>query len=311
MVVPDDHSGVRQYRLSSRLLRTGISFGVLVLAVLSSLAAGFFVQEDQRQEAERLARANQLLVEEIQGIRLDMATLENSLTELSQKDEKYRLLANLEPLDDEVKLAGVGGPGSRTLESNPLWQVDRPLAAMTFGASEDLNALIRRAQLLSTSWSEATQEMSSQVDVWQRTPSIIPIPGTEGRNYWTSSRFSKNRMHPILNVRRPHKGIDIVARRGTPVVAAAKGTIRYAGNTGGDYGYMVEIDHGHGHVTRYAHLGRGSLVVKRGQVVERGEKLAEVGMTGLVTNPSLHYEVLVNGRAENPERFVLGDVLLF
>ena len=307
MVVPDDHSGVRQYRLSNRLVGTGLSFGALAFIVLVSLSAGFFVKEDQRMEAERLARANQLLVTEIAGIRANLSALEGSLAQLSKKDEHYRLLANLEPLDEDVKLAGVGGPGSRTVEANPLWQVDRSLADMTFGTAEDLGALIRRAQLLSSSWDEASDAMSAQVDIWERTPSITPVAGQS----WLSSRFSRNRLHPILNVARPHKGIDVVARAGTPVVASAKGTVIYAANTGGDYGYMVDIDHGRGVVTRYAHLAKGSVVVKRGDVVERWQKLAEVGSTGLVTSPSLHYEVMVNGRAQNPEDFVVEDVLQF
>ena len=307
MVVPDDHSGVRQYRLSNRVIRTGISFGVLTFVVLFSLAAGFFVKEDQRLEAERLAKANELLVAEIASIRSDMSTLETSLAQLSEKDEQYRLLANLEPLDEDVKLAGVGGPGSRTVEGNPLWRVDRSLADVTFATAEDLSALIRRAQLLSASWDEASDAMETQVDVWERTPSIRPVEG----QHWLSSRFSRSRMHPILNRARPHKGIDVVAARGTPVVASAKGTVIYAGNTGGDYGYMVDIDHGRGVVTRYAHLGKGSIVVRRGQVVERWQKVAEVGSTGLVTSPSLHYEVLVNGRAQDPEDFVVEDLIQF
>jgi murein DD-endopeptidase MepM/ murein hydrolase activator NlpD len=307
MVVPDDHSGVRQVRLSNRTVRTGVSFGVLLFTVLVSLSAGFFVKEDQRLEAKRLAKANEMLVAELDEIRTDMVTLESSLAQLSRKDEQYRLLANLEPLDEEVKLAGVGGPGSRTVEGSPLWAVDKSLAELTFGTAEDMDALIRRAQVLSTSWDEASHAMDAQVEVWERTPSITPVAGQS----WLSSRFSRNRLHPILNVARPHKGIDIVARRGTPVVAAAKGTVVYAGNTGGDYGYMVDVDHGRGVVTRYAHLGKGSVLVKRGQVVERWQRLAEVGSTGLVTSPSLHYEVLVNGRAQNPENFVVSDVLQF
>ncbi len=305
MVVPDDHSGVRQYRLSRRLVRTGIVATVLVVAVLSSLSAGFFMVDGQREEARRIEEANALLVEEIEGVRSELALLEQSLNDLSDRDERYRLLANLEPLDEDVKLAGIGGPGSETLESNALWPVDRTLASMAFGAEQELHSLMRRAQVLASSWSEATDAMERQVDVWERTPSIMPAAG------YKSSGFTHRRMHPILNVNRPHKGIDIVARRGTPVVAAAKGTVTYAGNTGGDYGYMVDIDHGNGTVTRYAHLARGSVVVRRGQQVERWEKIAEVGMTGLVTAPSIHYEVVVNGRARDPEGFVLSDVLRF
>ena len=305
MVVPDDHSGVKQYQLTSRFIRTTSSAALLVFLVLSTLAAGFFVREDNRLEAERLAAANELLMEELSGIKSEMETLETSLATLSEKDARYRLLANLEPLDEDVMLAGVGGPGSRTLEESRLWQVDESTAALTFNASEGLEAMVRRAQLLSSSWEEATDALADQVDRWERTPSILPTNG------YKSSSFSRSRLHPILNVHRPHKGIDIVARRGTPVVAAAKGTVRYAADTGGDYGVIVDIDHGHGIVTRYAHLAKGSLVVRRGQVVERWQKIAEVGTSGLVTSPSIHYEVIQNGRAVDPDQFVLSDVLQF
>jgi murein DD-endopeptidase MepM/ murein hydrolase activator NlpD len=305
MVVPDDHTGVKQYRLSSRSLKMGLGAGALVLLILSSMALGFLMLDGQKSEAERLGQANAALVKQLAGMRADLATLEQSLDELSAKDARYRLLANLEPLDDDVKLAGVGGPGSRTVEATSLYEVDEPLAELAFETEEELNALIRRAEVLATSWDDATEAMQEQVDTWERTPSIMPTRG------YKSSSFSRNRMHPILNVRRPHKGIDIVAHRGTPVVAAAKGTVRFAGNTGGDYGYMVEIDHGDGVATRYAHLAKGSVVVRRGQQVDRWEKIAEVGTTGLVTSPSIHYEVVVNGRAQDPDEFVLSEVLAF
>ena len=308
MVVPDDRAGVKQYRLSERRLYIGLGAVAVVFVLMAAFSVGFLLQESQRQEAERLAEANALLVEEIGEIRQEMSSLETTLGQLSQKDERYRLLANLEPLDEDVKLAGIGGPGSRTVEEGELWEVDRSLAELTFGTTEDLTTLIRRAELLSASWSEATDAMAEQVDAWERTPSILP---TGEEPSYVSSGFSRDRLHPILNVRRPHEGIDIVARRGTPVVAAAKGRVIYAGNSGGDFGYMVDIDHGEGVITRYAHLAKGSLVVRRGQTVERWQKLAEVGSTGLVTSPSIHYEVLVNGRATDPDEFVLSDVLRF
>ena len=307
MVVPDDHSGIRQYRVSSRLVRAMLALALLVLGVLSTFSVGYFLLADHSAEAERLQQANVLLVQELEEIRTDLSLLESALDTLSDRDERYRLLANLEPLDEDVKLAGVGGPGSRTVQAAPLWQVDESLAEVAFETGDGLNALIRRARVLSSSWGEATAAMEQQVDVWQRTPSILPT----GEVGYKSSGFTNSRLHPILNVRRPHKGIDVVARRGTPVVAAARGTVTYAGDTGGDYGYMIDVDHGRGIVTRYAHLARGSLTVKPGQQVERWQKIGEVGTTGLVTSPSIHYEVIVDGRPRNPDKFVLADVLQF
>jgi murein DD-endopeptidase MepM/ murein hydrolase activator NlpD len=305
LVVPDDHSAVKQYHITSRGMRWLVTALVLVFAVLGGMSAGYLLVDHDKTKSARLERTNALLSDELAQLRGEVATLETALTELSAKDERYRLLANLEPLDEDVKLAGVGGPGSRTIEADPLWGVDRTLAARTFEATEELEGLIRRANLLSVSWEEATEALEEQVDIWERTPSILPADG------YLSSGFSRSRLHPILNERRPHNGIDIVARHGTPVVAAAKGTVVYAGNTGGDYGYMIDIDHGHGVRTRYAHLARGSMTVRRGETVERWEKIGEVGSTGLVTSPSIHYEVLVDGRPQDPDRFVLGEVLRF
>jgi murein DD-endopeptidase MepM/ murein hydrolase activator NlpD len=304
MVIPDDQTDVREYRLSSMKLRTAVTSAAVAVLLPLTLAAAFATRNKPLAETD-LARANALLVEEMTEIRHEMRKLESSLIQLSSKDERYRILANLEPLDEEVKLAGVGGPGSRTLQASRLWQVDRSLAELTFGTSAELDALTRRAELLAASWGEATGAMESQVDLWQRTPSIYPAKG------YMSSGFNPRRLHPILRVHRPHNGIDIAARRGTPVVATAKGTVRYAGDTGGAYGWMVDIDHGNGVMTRYAHLARNSIRVRTGQTVERWDHIAEVGATGLVTGPSVHYEVVVDGRPRNPEQYVLSDVLRF
>jgi murein DD-endopeptidase MepM/ murein hydrolase activator NlpD len=304
MVIPEDQTNVREYRLSTRHLRTAASTAAVAVLLPITLAAAFVTKQKPLPETD-LARANELLVQEVTEIRQEMRKLESSLMQLSSKDERYRVLANLEPLDEEVKLAGVGGPGSRTLQASRLWQVDRTLAELTFGTSAELNALTRRAHLLASSWGEATGALENQIDLWERTPSIFPVKG------YKTSGFTQRRMHPILNVHRPHNGVDIAARRGTPVVATAKGTVVFAGDTRGDYGWMVDIDHGNGVLTRYAHLARASVRVRQGQSVQRWDKIAEVGATGLVTAPSVHYEVIVDGRPRNPDQFVLNDVLQF
>jgi murein DD-endopeptidase MepM/ murein hydrolase activator NlpD len=98
-----------------------------------------------------------------------------------------------------------------------------------------------------------------------------------------------------------HEGIDFLAEKGSPVVAAADGVVVFSGFHP-QYGYMVDIDHGNDLVTRYAHQSK--LFVKEGEVVQRGRKLGEAGSTGRSTGPHLHFEVRLNGVPQNPARFL-------
>lgn len=156
----------------------------------------------------------------------------------------------------------------------------------------DLNTLLRRAEDLKG----GSDALVGQAEQLEALPTIFPTLGS------VSSAYSRSRLHPILRRVRPHEGIDIAAPRGTPIRAAAKGRVKRVGRYG-SYGLMIELDHGNGYVTRYAHASR--VLVRRGQVVERGEKIGEVGSTGLAGGPHLHYEVLVNGRRTDPQAFIL------
>ena len=119
-----------------------------------------------------------------------------------------------------------------------------------------------------------------------------PVPG-----YSRISSPYGNRIHPILRVNRFHSGIDVPAPSGVTVVAAAQGRVVLAGDQGG-YGRTVIIDHGGGIMTLYAHNSR--LNVSVGQQVNRGQKIAEIGSTGMSTGPHLHFEVRVNGSTVDP-----------
>ncbi len=112
-----------------------------------------------------------------------------------------------------------------------------------------------------------------------------------------SSRFSRHRLHPVLNVRRAHLGVDYAAPEGTPVRAAAAGLVIEAGWSGG-FGKMVRIRHGRSMETLYGHLSR--IAVKAGQRVEQGATLGAVGSTGLATGPHLDYRTIKNGSFVNP-----------
>jgi murein DD-endopeptidase MepM/ murein hydrolase activator NlpD len=112
-----------------------------------------------------------------------------------------------------------------------------------------------------------------------------------------TSSFSKRRFHPVLKVNRPHLGVDYGAPTGTPVRTVGDGRVVFAGRRGG-YGNVIEIRHDSQSTTVYAHLSR--IFVKRGQRVERGERIGAVGSTGVSTGPHLHFEHRVNGVHKDP-----------
>lgn len=133
-----------------------------------------------------------------------------------------------------------------------------------------------------------------------RMPVSQPLPRSRGATAEALPRLSSRfgyRGDPLLGTPRMHSGIDIPGPLGTPVRASANGTVRFAGTAGG-YGRMVEIAHGGGLSTRYAHLSQ--IFVLPGTPVARGETIALMGSTGRSTGSHLHFEVRQNGRAANP-----------
>ena len=125
---------------------------------------------------------------------------------------------------------------------------------------------------------------------------LLPVIGR------LSSRFSYSRRHPILRIRRPHLGVDVSAPKGTPITAPATGVVITVERSF-TYGLVVELDHGDGVITRYAHCE--SIEVEKGQEVIAGTTIATVGNSGLSTAPHLHYEVRVRGRPVDPLSFVV------
>lgn len=117
---------------------------------------------------------------------------------------------------------------------------------------------------------------------------------------WISSYFGM-RTHPLSGRREMHKGIDFAGKLGGPVIAVAKGVVTYSGKRYG-YGNLIDIAHGNGYTTRYAHNSR--LLVSVGDTVEKGFQIAEIGSSGRSTGPHVHFEVLKNGREINPVRFI-------
>lgn len=300
LLVRDDETPVRQYSFSPRRFRWFAGGAVAAVLVVLTLAAMVGVGSFSRLEARRLQLENDVLRGELTTLRGQVTGLEGSVQDLSHRDADMRRIAGLDSLGEDILRVGVGGPGLATPESNPLSKLDRGLGEEAFALTYDLEALERRARLLSESMAEATDSLQAHRDLLLSTPSILPTAGL------LSSRFSMARQHPLFHRALPHEGIDIAAPRGTPILAAANGTVTRAGWVTG-YGQMVEIDHGFGYTTRYGHASK--LMARVGQKVERGEVIALVGNSGIATSSHLHYEVLVNGRPQNPLNYVLPEIV--
>lgn len=300
LLLGDEGSSSRQFSLPHSALRIGTGLGVIALLVVVSLLGIVGFGGAARMEATGLERQNALLHAELLQLRERVQGLEGDLASLSEKDAQFRVLAGLDSIDAEVLMVGVGGPGSPTLESHPLFEVDPVQGEEAFALSYDLNVLERRVKLLAESLAEAADSVSSQRDAMEALPSIMPTAG------YLSSRFSNARVHPVHHRTLPHEGIDVSAPRGTPILASAKGRVIFAGRRAG-YGLTVEIDHGFGHVTLYGHSN--ALMVTRGDSVERGDVIAQVGSTGIATGPHLHYEVRVNGRPVDPLNYVIAGAI--
>lgn len=129
--------------------------------------------------------------------------------------------------------------------------------------------------------------------------SAIPT-GRPINDGWISSYYG-NRVDPFNGKKAFHSGLDFAAKEGSEVMAAAEGIVSWHGKRGG-YGEMIEIDHGNGYQTRYAH--NKELTVGLGERVKKGQTIAKVGSTGRSTGPHVHFEVLRDGRTINPYNFV-------
>jgi murein DD-endopeptidase MepM/ murein hydrolase activator NlpD len=266
VVVPNGSDATRTLEISERGVRRAVAAAgaVLVIGLIAVICIAVRVSNTP-MFAALMTPADRQLVE----LRSRMAELRDTIAIIDKRNAQIRLLAGLPNPDSGMVVA-----------QTPL----------------DVDTLIERANTLSASFAVVSTSLSKSSERLSATPSIMPTTG------WLSSQFSRARFHPILHLSRPHEGIDLAAPYGTPVVAPAAGRVTRITRQSG-YGLVLEIDHGNGIETKYAHLSK--VVVRDGQRVVRGQPIAAVGNSGLSTGPHLHYEVHVNGKVVDPLTYVL------
>jgi len=222
-------------------------------------------------------------------------TLQLNLNSLGEKTENLRIAANLEPISDDERLLGVGGGSFDNSLDFLITSDDLDLEkAIIF-----IDNITNKFEFERLQYREIENKMKTNMSLFESIPAMVPTKGE-----YIGSRFGV-RTHPILKIRKMHTGIDFVVNTGAPVYSPGRGKVVYIGRNGG-YGLEMEIDHGFGYRTRYAHLSK--VLVKRGQKIMRGDVIAKTGNSGLSTGPHLHYEISHNGRKLNPSRFFFDDL---
>ncbi len=232
----------------------------------------------------------------------DMAFAKKELDALKERDDNiYRTIFEAEPIPVTIRAAGVGGSEKyKNLLDEGLEQEE--LIIHNF---EKLDIINKQMYIQTKSYDEIMDLARNKSQMLASIPAIQPISNQELTRL--ASGFGM-RMHPIYKARRRHYGIDFSAIKGTPIYATGDGVVKLAKpslrKTG--YGNQVEVDHGYGYITKYAHMQM--FVVRKGQNVKRGQLIGYVGNSGGSTAPHCHYEIIKDGIKIDPIQYMIQDV---
>jgi len=209
------------------------------------------------------------------------------LSLMEMRDNRiYRSVYGLDEIPQAVRGSGLGGEHRyAALEGTALLDITRRL-----------DVLEKRAYIQSKSFDDVAAVQQTAGDMASHIPAIPPM-NTDPATYRMSSPFGY-RSDPLLGYTKRHTGMDFACPPGNPIYATGDGVVVLAKYDHSGYGRHVEIDHGFGYVTRYAHMSR--LDVEVGQVVRRGDCIGLSGRSGRITGPHLHYEVIYRNNYVNP-----------
>ncbi|HEV2431393.1 MAG TPA: M23 family metallopeptidase [Burkholderiales bacterium] len=241
----------------------------------------------QKAQAER---ERVFVQQNLNSMAIKLGEMQAQLTRMDALGERLSALAGIRPQEFRIGEApGLGGAA-------PTQMPPQNLSLGEF--SDKLQVLARQVESRNDMLGVLEAQLFEQAVKKKMIPTMMPVKAS-----YNPSGFGK-RIDPFNGQWAMHEGIDFVADPGSPIVAAAAGVVVFSGFHP-QYGYMVDIDHGNDLVTRYGHCSK--LLVREGDLVQRGRKIAEVGSTGRSTGPHLHFEVRFRGAAQNPSKFLLAN----
>jgi len=223
----------------------------------------------------------------------DFNNMAVQLESLHDKDaEVHRVIFGIDPIDNAVWEGGTGGNEDKYISS---FRNSDDFINSTKERVEKLQYKLELQQnSLDTILALAKQREKKLLSI----PSIKPVQEEKLKRSIRAMSGYGIRIHPVHKVKKFHKGIDFTAPKGTAIQATGNGKVSKVEKRKSGYGRNVTVDHGFGYTTLYAHMDE--VIVKKGDVVTKGQKLGTVGSTGTSTAPHLHYEVRINNKPVNP-----------
>jgi len=219
--------------------------------------------------------------------------LMDGVNTLEEKDDNtYRIIYEMKQVPADMRKAGIGG----AVHYKDFFESENTRIA---GISmRNIDLAIRKMTVQSSSFDEVEKAAFEKEKMLLSLPTIMPVAKEKIR---ITSLFGWRKNPFNRNVRSFHSGVDFAGRPGTPIYATGDGVVENNGRMSG-YGIVVQINHGYGYKTLYAHLSKST--VKPGEKVKRGQVIGKLGGTGASTGPHLHYEVIRNGQKINPMNYI-------
>jgi hypothetical protein len=274
-------------------------FSVVLVTSLGMLAVFYTIFPSPR-EADLMREITQM-ESKYKQMSDQVAVMSKVLSNIQDRDANvHRMVFGMDPIDQDVWGAGVGGH-----EAHPELEAFKYGSGSIGDALEKIDMLSRQLALQSKSLDTIQDLAKNQEKMLSSIPSVKPVREDKlQKSIGTLSGFGY-RIHPVYKFKKFHAGLDFPARTGTAIQASGDGVIVETGWHQG-YGNCVKISHGYGYVTLYGHMSK--ITAKAGEHVKKGQKIGEVGDTGLSTAPHLHYEVHYKGNPINPINFCMDNL---
>jgi murein DD-endopeptidase MepM/ murein hydrolase activator NlpD len=270
------------------------SFSVVIAFIIFLL----FMEFVDSPKEKMLKNENRDLKEQLMIVEKQVEGINKDLEKLVEKDNDiYRTIFEAEPVSNNLRMAGSGGVDK--------YVYLRKKSGGDFLAElrNNLDNLENRISVQEQSMNEIIKMAENKKKMLAAIPSIQPVANEDLKRLASGYGY---RIDPFYRTRKFHSGLDFTAPVGTEIYATADGVVREVKTDIWGYGRHIEINHGYGYSSLYAHMSK--FAVKRGEKVSRGQLIGYVGSTGKSTAPHLHYEIRINGQAVNPAFFFHNDL---